>query len=183
MLTEAEIRTALTTVIESCVGNLLSTVKTKTSTRPAIIKFQQKGPRPDFPYISLDNIDVESQGRTYDISVVSDDTGTTTGVAYSYLDRTVYNIRCCGNQASDIAKELKKKLETPTPRRQFKTLLPCANILQIGRLVNVPTLLATEYSYDYILAVTINYIDSIEDTTETSIDTISIPPSNGTLVP
>lgn len=183
MLTEAEVRQALISVIDSCVGDQLSTVPTQTGTRSAIIKYRQKGTRPSFPFITLDNSDISNQGRTYNITVAEDDTGETTGLNHSYLDSTLYNIRCHGNEASDITKELKKKLEMSTFRRQFKNALPCANILNIGKITNVPTLLSTEYSDDYLFTITINYIDFIEDTLSTSIDTISIPPSNGTLVP
>jgi len=169
MVDQDLILTTLVEIAQDAVGSSLSQVGEVGSEEPAVIKERQGGPKPDYPYVTIDLISAAHTSGWLIESGVTDLNVPFTDTHYKYL----FKYYVYGGNAINIAHNLESNF------RLESTLIRLHNdsggkLEETFSVTSDPQPLATRIIEAASFTFTYNIVDRIEDTLIGVADTVSV---------
>lgn len=141
---------------QNTVGSQLSTVGSTSSPEPAVIKVRQDAPKPDYPYITVDVLNITDSGNWLLDSYVKD----TGDLVYTTLKDLLIQYRVYGGNAVQIANDLHGYFRVDTILSKIKTDTG-GLVTTVGDVSSLPNL---RQDTEFVEVASININFSIEDT-------------------
>lgn len=118
------ITSGVVNLIKEVIPHRLSTVKGQNGQLPAVMLDRNRGPKPSFPYVTVDHVGLRQQGLSVKNSYLNEEDKQTD--EFEYLIRIVMYVR--GSPDHDtlgIAEELKSRISLPKNLNRLYTLTGC----------------------------------------------------------
>lgn len=118
------ITSGVVNLVKEIIPHRLSTVKGQSGQLPAVMLERNRGPKPNFPYATVDRVGIRQQGLSVKNSYINEDDKQTD--EFEYLIRVVVYVR--GSPDHDtlgIAEELKSRISLPRNLNRLYELTGC----------------------------------------------------------
>lgn len=152
------------------VGSQLATIGPTGTEFPAVIKVRQNGPKPEYPYVTIDVLDVDDGGEW----LLADYVEANGDLVYETNKNLLINYRVYGGNALDIANNLHGYLRADSVLSSIRTNTGGA-VVTLDAIDSLPVLLSDSYlesaSFNLVFGITDtltitdtgeNYIESID---------------------
>lgn len=164
MIDESALETALVQIVKTFVGADLATITNSGGTTPAVIKARQDGPKPDLPYITVDVRNFIMPSGWLANHYVDD----SNNLKYEILYEMFVDIRCYGNNSSNILRKFHSYLSIPEVVPYIENLMSGAKVHQQGEIIDIPSVLSTDFEESASLTSSFYIIDEITDPVNTT---------------